>query len=64
MPIPVTKPTRADMLKCVARFRDLYRADHSLPDCEVSGYERTLINVIGFAAVSYTHLRLPTIYSV
>ena len=50
MPIPVTKPTRAEMLKCVARFKDLYRADHSLPDCHVPGYERTLINVIGFAA--------------
>jgi mannose-6-phosphate isomerase-like protein (cupin superfamily) len=48
MPIPVTKPTRAEMLKCVARFKDLYRADHSLPDCEVEGYRRTLINVIGF----------------
>jgi mannose-6-phosphate isomerase-like protein (cupin superfamily) len=50
MPIPVTKPSRAAMLKCVARFKDLHRADHSLPDCEVPGYERTLINVIGFAA--------------
>jgi len=49
MPIPVTKPTRAEMLKCVARFKDLYRADHSLPDTHVPGYERTLINVIGFA---------------
>jgi mannose-6-phosphate isomerase-like protein (cupin superfamily) len=49
MPIPVMKPTREAMMKCVARFKDLYRADHSLPDCEVPGYERTLVNVIGFA---------------
>jgi mannose-6-phosphate isomerase-like protein (cupin superfamily) len=49
MPIPVTKPTREAMMKCVARYKDLYRADHSLPDCEVPGYERTLVNVIGFA---------------
>ena len=49
MPIPVTKPSRAAMMKCVARFRDLYRADNSLPDCQVPGYERTLVNVIGFA---------------
>jgi mannose-6-phosphate isomerase-like protein (cupin superfamily) len=48
MPIPVTKPSREQMMKCVARFKDLYRADHSLPDCEVEGYRRTLINVIGF----------------
>jgi len=50
MPIPVTKPSRAAMMKCVARFKDLYRADLSLPDCHVPGYERTLVNVIGFAA--------------
>jgi mannose-6-phosphate isomerase-like protein (cupin superfamily) len=49
MPIPVTKPSREQMMKCVARFSDLYRADHSLPDCHVPGYERTLVNVIGFA---------------
>jgi hypothetical protein len=50
MPIPVTKPTRQAMMACVARFKDLYRADRSLPDCDVPGYERTLVNVIGFAA--------------
>ncbi|HXY99083.1 MAG TPA: hypothetical protein VEI03_03720 [Stellaceae bacterium] len=49
MPIPVTRPSREQMMKCVARFRDLYRSDHSLPDCHVPGYERTLVNVIGFA---------------
>ena len=50
MPIPVMKPTREAMMKCVARYKDLYRADRSLPDCDVPGYERTLVNVIGFAA--------------
>ena len=50
MPIPVTRPSRAAMMKCVARFRDLYRAERSLPDCDVPGYERTLVNVIGFQA--------------
>ncbi len=50
MPIPVTKPSREAMMKCVARFKDLYRADRSLPDCDVAGYERTLVNVIGFQA--------------
>ncbi|HZB93075.1 MAG TPA: hypothetical protein VE397_16640 [Stellaceae bacterium] len=50
MPIPVTRPSREAMMRCVARYADLYRADNSLPDCQVSGYERTLVNVIGFAA--------------
>jgi mannose-6-phosphate isomerase-like protein (cupin superfamily) len=48
MAIPVTKPPREDVLRCVARFKDLHRSDTCLPDCFVDGYRRTLMNVMGF----------------
>jgi len=40
--------SRADMLKRVARFKDLKGSDGGLPDSKMPGCERTLYNVIGF----------------
>lgn len=49
MAIPVHKPKRADVLKCVARFADIVPADKGLPDQEVAGYYRTFYNALGFS---------------
>jgi mannose-6-phosphate isomerase-like protein (cupin superfamily) len=40
--------SRADMMKRVARFKDLKGSDGGLPDSKMPGCERTLYNVIGF----------------
>jgi hypothetical protein len=40
--------SRADMMKRVARFKNLKGSDGGLPDSHMPGCERTLINVIGF----------------
>lgn len=40
--------SRADMMKRVARFRDLKGSDGGLPDSQAPHCERTLYNVIGF----------------
>jgi mannose-6-phosphate isomerase-like protein (cupin superfamily) len=48
MSIPVVKPNRSEMLKCVARFKDLVRNEGGLPDADLPGYERTFMNILGF----------------
>ena len=40
--------SRADMMKRVARFKDLKGSDGGLPDSKAPHCERTLYNVIGF----------------
>jgi len=40
--------SRTEMMKRVARFRDLRGSDGGLPDSKMPGCERTLYNVIGF----------------
>jgi hypothetical protein len=40
--------SRAEMVKRVARFKDLKGFDGGLPDSKMPGCERTLYNVIGF----------------
>ena len=40
--------SRDDMMKRVARFKDLKGSDGGLPDSIMPGCERTLFNVIGF----------------
>ena len=40
--------TRDEMMKRVARFKDLKGSDGGLPDSKMPGCERTLFNVIGF----------------
>lgn len=40
--------SRADMMKRVARFKDLKGSDGGLPDSKMPGCERILYNVIGF----------------
>ena len=40
--------SRADMLKRVARFKELKGSDGGLPDSKAPQCERTLYNVIGF----------------
>ena len=40
--------TREEMMKRVARFKDLKGSDGGLPDSKMPGCERTLFNVIGF----------------
>lgn len=46
--LPKFGVSRADMLKRVARFRDLKGSDGGLPDSKAPQCERTLFNVIGF----------------
>ena len=40
--------SRADIMKRVARFKDLQGSDGGLPDSKMPGAERKLYNVIGF----------------
>ena len=40
--------TREEMMKRVARFKDLKGSDGGLPDSKMPGCERMLFNVIGF----------------
>ena len=40
--------TRDEVMKRVARFKDLKGSDGGLPDSKMPGCERTLFNVIGF----------------
>jgi hypothetical protein len=49
MTIPVHKPTRDEILKCVARFDEIEAVDGGLPDQKVEGYYRTFRNALGFA---------------
>ena len=46
--LPKMGVSRADMMKRVARFKDLKGSDGGLPDSTAPQCERTLYNVIGF----------------
>ena len=46
--LPRITLSRAEMMKRVARFKDLKGSDGGLPDSKMPGCERTLYNVIGF----------------
>jgi len=46
--LPRVRVSRRDMMKRVARFRDLKGSDGGLPDSRYPGCERILYNVIGF----------------
>src|SRR5262249_30574243 len=46
--LPRVTLSRAEMMKRVARFRDLKGSDGGLPDSRMPGCERILYNVIGF----------------
>lgn len=48
MTIPVIRPKKEDVLKCIARFDDIPAVDGGLPDQKVEGYYRTFRNAIGF----------------
>ena len=46
--LPRIALSRTEMMKRVARFKDLKGFDGGLPDSKMPGCERTLYNVIGF----------------
>ena len=46
--LPRSGLARAQMMKRVARFKDLRGSDGGLPDSKMKGCIRTLYNVIGF----------------
>jgi hypothetical protein len=46
--LPRIMLSRAEMMKRIARFKDLKGFDGGLPDSKMPGCERTLYNVIGF----------------
>lgn len=48
MPIQTTRPSRADMLACVARFDELQRCETGLPDMQLPECRRAFLNVLGF----------------
>jgi len=50
--LPKFGMSRADMLKRVARFKELKGSDGGLPDSKAPQCERTLYNVIGFVVLS------------
>jgi len=49
MAIPVVKPTRAELDKCVARFSQLERCETGLPDMQLPEGRRAFLNVMGFS---------------
>ena len=48
MTIPVVRPSKEEINKCVARYKDLRRNDGGLPDADLPGYKRTFLNIMGF----------------
>jgi quercetin dioxygenase-like cupin family protein len=48
MPLPVKKPSRDEVLKCVAPFSKLKPVTNGLPDMELEECNRTFYSVIGF----------------
>ncbi len=48
MSIPVTKPSREEILRCMVRFDDMPRIDGGLPDAGLPGYRRSFMNIMGF----------------
>ena len=48
MSIAVVKPSSAEMLACVARFKDLTRCETGLPDMVLPEGRRAFYNVLGF----------------
>ena len=48
MAITVVRPSREEITKCVARYKDLTRNHGGLPDAGLVGYKRTFMNIIGF----------------
>lgn len=48
MTIPVYRPERAEVEKCVARFKDVQPVNSGLPDMAVEGCERSFYNMLGF----------------
>ncbi|MBF7730093.1 cupin domain-containing protein [Pseudomonas sp. N040] len=48
MSIAIIKPSTAEMLACVARFKDLKRCDTGLPDMVLPEGKRAFYNVLGF----------------
>ena len=48
MTLPVIKPARADVLKCVARFSELTPVTGGLPDIDLDECKRTFYSVLGF----------------
>lgn len=49
MPIPVYKPKRAEIEKCVARFKEIAPINSGLPDMALESCQRSFYNVLGFS---------------
>jgi len=49
MAIPVVKPSREELERCVARFDDLERCETGLPDMFLPEGRRAYLNVLGFS---------------
>jgi mannose-6-phosphate isomerase-like protein (cupin superfamily) len=50
MALMTFKPKRAEIMRCVARFKDLKGAAGGFPEDGMAGTERILYNVLGFQA--------------
>jgi quercetin dioxygenase-like cupin family protein len=48
MTISVRKPTKEEIHKCIAPYKDLIRNEGGLPDADLPGYKRTFMNIMGF----------------
>ena len=49
MKLPTIKPTREEILKCVARFSELPGVSQGLPDMGLPECQRTFYSVLGFS---------------
>lgn len=48
MSITIVKPSRSDMLGCVARYHELQPVTTGLPDMQLAQCQRTFLSVLGF----------------
>lgn len=48
MPLPVIKPKRDEILRCVAKFKELKGVSEGLPDMSLDECQRTFYSVLGF----------------
>jgi quercetin dioxygenase-like cupin family protein len=49
MTLPTIKPSRDEVLKCIARFKELPGISKGLPDMTLDGCHRTFYSVLGFS---------------
>jgi hypothetical protein len=49
MSVPISKPSLAEVEKCIARFSKLEHCQTGIPDMQLPEFQRTFLNVLGFS---------------